>query len=515
MARKAARGVGGGLFKLVEASGLKNPQDIVSALERQHGIKTVDRLVDVLSDTEKAKNIPKLWSLRLKRYLDTHPVSKQPGYQSSQSGTAPRSSLRPPDLPSARPQPDVNIGGQVKATWNPTADGSYPQIVVAKGDLTAANVDAIVNAANSSLLHGGGLAGAIVRNGGESIQHESSQWIQRHGQLPVGSAMSTAAGALPCKHVIHTVGPNVSHLPAPTPKHVQQLRSAVWNALVEADRLQLESIAIPGISTGIFGYPRDEGAREIVHECERYCREQPSSKLRLIVLMNFDDPTVSSFETALQDAIAEQQKRNPVRMSQTQSPRQTPHEAAGVLLVRADATGWEVLLGVGSRTSDGGPCLCIDFLGGEAADGEKPEDTGAREFSKEVGGHFQMADVLKLLADNKRSQSLRITVAKYELYIVHAGTSSTDSISADHASHKRHGAGGAHDFLVWVPWKALVVAAQQSRLPVVQTVQGEAMLSSTLRDFMQTLRHEAQQHFKMLINSGDDDLVSATKDWIL
>ncbi|RLN93179.1 hypothetical protein BBJ28_00026598 [Nothophytophthora sp. Chile5] len=84
-----------------------------------------------------------------------------------------------------------------------------PEVLVLQGDVTANTADDIVNAASSHLTHGGGLAGAIVRKGGASIQSESSDWVDRHGSVTVGSAMSTSSGSLLCKSVIHTVGPNV------------------------------------------------------------------------------------------------------------------------------------------------------------------------------------------------------------------------------------------------------------------------------------------------------------------
>ena len=81
------------------------------------------------------------------------------------------------------------------------------QISIVKGDLTKENVDAITNAANSYLAHGGGLAGAIVRAGGKIIQEESSEYVRENGPVPTGGACVTGAGQLPCMHIVHTVGP--------------------------------------------------------------------------------------------------------------------------------------------------------------------------------------------------------------------------------------------------------------------------------------------------------------------
>ncbi|KAG1706010.1 hypothetical protein DVH05_002573 [Phytophthora capsici] len=189
-----------------------------------------------------------------------------------------------------------DLGGKVLLQWKPVLNG--PELLVMQGDLTSCKADAIVNAANIHLSHGGGLAGAIVRKGGSSIQEESSKWIKENGPLKVGDAVTTKAGKLPCKHVIHTVGPNVGDK-EPTDEHSAQLRRAVWSALIEADALGIESVAVPGISTGIFGYPRDLGAVEIVNESVRFCREKDKTAVKRIALMNIDDPTVNSFIKAL------------------------------------------------------------------------------------------------------------------------------------------------------------------------------------------------------------------------
>ncbi|KAL3665265.1 hypothetical protein V7S43_009893 [Phytophthora oleae] len=211
-------------------------------------------------------------------------------------------STSPTSSPSRSPLAMEDLGGKVLLQWRPVLSG--PEVLVMQGDLTSCKSDAIVNAANIHLMHGGGLAGAIVRKGGSSIQQESSKWIKEHGPLNVGDAVTTAAGKLPCKHVIHTVGPNVGDMKL-TEEHSAQLRRAVWSALMEADTLEIESVAVPGISTGIFGYPRDLGAQEIVKESVRFCQEKCKTTVKRIALMNIDDPTVNSFIKALK----EEQKR--------------------------------------------------------------------------------------------------------------------------------------------------------------------------------------------------------------
>ncbi len=120
-----------------------------------------------------------------------------------------------------------------------------------KGDLTQENVDAIVNAANSHLLHGGGVAAAIVLRGGISIQLES----MKVAPVATGNCAVTSAGKLPCKHVIHAVGPVWGE-----GDEDAKLFSAITNSLIKADSLYLDSISFPAISSGIYGFPKDRCA---------------------------------------------------------------------------------------------------------------------------------------------------------------------------------------------------------------------------------------------------------------
>jgi O-acetyl-ADP-ribose deacetylase (regulator of RNase III) len=124
-----------------------------------------------------------------------------------------------------------------------------------EGDITEVEADAIVNAANSYLEHGGGVAGAIVRKGGYSIQEESREWVRRFGPVPVGGVAVTGAGRLRARFVIHAVGPRCGVEP------IEKVGEAVVNALRKADELGLSSIAFPAISTGVFGCPFDGVAR--------------------------------------------------------------------------------------------------------------------------------------------------------------------------------------------------------------------------------------------------------------
>lgn len=173
-------------------------------------------------------------------------------------------------------------------------------IQVRHGDLTEEQVDAIVNAANTRLAHGGGVAGAIVRRGGETIQQESDDWVRQHGLAPTGKVVITSGGKLPCRYVIHAVGPVWRG-----GEHGEDdfLRQACWNSLESASQLGLASIALPAISSGIFGFPKERCASILIQAALDYCREHPRSNLREIRFTNFDLPTVKIFEAELRRAV--------------------------------------------------------------------------------------------------------------------------------------------------------------------------------------------------------------------
>lgn len=169
-------------------------------------------------------------------------------------------------------------------------------IQVRLGDLTEEEVDAIVNAANSHLAHGGGVAGAIVRRGGRSVQAESDRWVAEHGPLPTGQVAVTGAGSLPARAVIHAVGPVWQGGGA---GEDELLRSAVWNSLAKAEELGLESIALPAISSGIFGFPKDRCAAVLMRTALDFCQRHPQGHLRVIHFTNIDRRTVELFEGEL------------------------------------------------------------------------------------------------------------------------------------------------------------------------------------------------------------------------
>jgi O-acetyl-ADP-ribose deacetylase (regulator of RNase III) len=169
--------------------------------------------------------------------------------------------------------------------------GASLQIV--QGDLTEERVDAIVNAANSHLAHGGGVAGAIVRRGGGEIQAESNAWVRQHGPVTHDKPAYTGAGKLACRYVIHAVGPVWG-----SGDEDDKLAAAVRGSLALADELSLESIAFPAISTGIFGFPKSRAASVILTAIREYFADLPGSGLKQVRLTLYDRPMVDTFFNA-------------------------------------------------------------------------------------------------------------------------------------------------------------------------------------------------------------------------
>jgi len=155
-------------------------------------------------------------------------------------------------------------------------------------DLTERDVDAIVNAANDRLQHGGGVAGAIVRKGGRIIQEESD----RIGFAAVGTAVITTGGRLKARHVIHTVGPRMGE-----GDEDDKLRRAMNSVLKLAMENGLSSISVPAISAGIFGFPKDRCAKILVNETVAFLKNGPKSALRLVEFCIFDQEAYAFFKS--------------------------------------------------------------------------------------------------------------------------------------------------------------------------------------------------------------------------
>jgi O-acetyl-ADP-ribose deacetylase (regulator of RNase III) len=166
-------------------------------------------------------------------------------------------------------------------------------LILEQGDLTEAQVDAIVNAANSQLAHGGGVAGAIVRRGGQAIQQESDEWVRQHGPAAHDRPALTGAGALPARAVIHAVGPIWR---GGASGEAANLRAAYTSALELAGAQGFVSVAFPSISTGIFGFPVAQGAAIAVQAALDYCAAQPASSVREIRFVLIDAATLRHFQ---------------------------------------------------------------------------------------------------------------------------------------------------------------------------------------------------------------------------
>lgn len=169
-------------------------------------------------------------------------------------------------------------------------------IQLAHSDITQECVDAIVNAANRHLQHGGGVAVAIVRRGGPQIQTESNDWVRQHGPVTHDRPAFTSAGNLRCRFVIHAVGPIWGE-----GDEDAKLTAAVSGSLHLADDLGLSSIALPAISTGIFGFPKAPAARVILIAVQEYFTSHPASHLQLIRLSLLDQSTLEAFSEVWQN----------------------------------------------------------------------------------------------------------------------------------------------------------------------------------------------------------------------
>ena len=161
---------------------------------------------------------------------------------------------------------------------------NHSEIELVQGDITESDTDAIVNAANSQLILGAGVAGAIRAKGGPSIQEECNAI----GHCPVGGAVITGGGNLKARHVIHAVGPRQGEGDEET-----KLKNATLNSLKVADQNNLKSITFPAISTGIFGFPLDACARIMLTTTQEYLTG--NTNIERVVFALFDDKSLKAF----------------------------------------------------------------------------------------------------------------------------------------------------------------------------------------------------------------------------
>lgn len=167
---------------------------------------------------------------------------------------------------------------------------------VIQGDITLLETDAIVNPANTFLMHTGGLALQIAKRGGMIVQQES----KKIGNVPTGSAVITTGGNMKTKHVIHAVGPKYKDGKS---GEAEKLASAVNSALSVAELKKLTSIAIPAISSGIYGYPVEESAKIIVDTVVEHFNAKKKAKeettIVKVVFCLFDEKTFAEFKKVL------------------------------------------------------------------------------------------------------------------------------------------------------------------------------------------------------------------------
>ncbi len=170
-----------------------------------------------------------------------------------------------------------------------------------QGDITRQATGAIVNAANPSLMGGGGVDGAIHRAGGPTILEECKQIVARQGRLPTGKAVITTGGNLRAKYVIHTVGP-VWH--GGSSGEPELLASAYRESLKLATERKLASIAFPSISTGVYGYPTSQAARVAIDAVISFLR-QGTTSIREVMFVLFDARTLDAYSLTLREAATE------------------------------------------------------------------------------------------------------------------------------------------------------------------------------------------------------------------
>lgn len=160
-----------------------------------------------------------------------------------------------------------------------------------QGDITELDVDAIVNAANAQLILGGGVAGAIRKKGGPSIQEECN----KIGGTTVGNAVVTGAGSLKARYVIHAVGPRYGE-----GDEDNKLKSATWNSLIRATEKGCKSMAFPAISTGIFGFPKDRCAKIMLTTIREFLEKEQTS-LQDVILCLYSDEDFEIFANMMKE----------------------------------------------------------------------------------------------------------------------------------------------------------------------------------------------------------------------
>lgn len=174
------------------------------------------------------------------------------------------------------------------------------RIEVIKGDITKIKVDAIVNAANSSLMGGGGVDGAIHRAGGSAILEECRKIVAKQGGCKTGEAVITTAGNLPVKFVIHTVGPVWN---GGNNKEREKLANCYLNSLKLAVEHNCTTVAFPNISTGVYHFPKNDAAKISVESIHQFLSKDQS--IEKVIIVCFDDENLRHVSSTLRERTSE------------------------------------------------------------------------------------------------------------------------------------------------------------------------------------------------------------------
>jgi O-acetyl-ADP-ribose deacetylase len=169
------------------------------------------------------------------------------------------------------------------------------RIELVKGDITKLEIEVIVNAANSQLSGGGGVDGAIHKAGGSKIHQQCMRLIQKNGQLPVGESVITESGNMPCRFVIHTVGPIWK---GGENDESALLTKAYRSSLELANDFSLKEVAFPNISTGIYGFPKEKAAEIVFKEVCNFLHT--NLLIKKVVFVCYDDENYKLYEEQLE-----------------------------------------------------------------------------------------------------------------------------------------------------------------------------------------------------------------------